>query len=318
MLKKRITILSAAASVFIALLNILSFLFSYHYHALSPFPVYAQESGGLITDDTSSDNSFLTYEHSVEGFKIEYPCSWTKLGYGPIIFFPPEEGDEDINCSENIEQQEQEEEDRTDSCSGKRLLPESPPRTRTKEFEVFVKCSPVYKDMPLKEIFTFENDDPMLSADIEVLDSKPITLKGSNNMPAYMTEYTDANGAIRGMDVHTVSGNKLYELSYKAELSEFSSFLPIVQRMIDSFQIIPVEGVANNNNDGIDATTTITATRTAMTTIQEEQQQEQLSLMHQATPINTLGGGEQEQGSLSHQKYGLMLHHLKHYQIYKK
>jgi hypothetical protein len=28
---------------------------------------------------------------------------------------------------------------------------------------------------------------------------------------------------------------------------------------------------------------------------------EQLSLMHQATPINTLGGGEQEQGSLSHQ-----------------
>ena len=40
---------------------------------------------------------------------------------------------------------------------------------------------------------------------------------------------------LKTMEVWTINGNTAYMISYNADSSDFSNYLPIIQKMIDSF-----------------------------------------------------------------------------------
>jgi serine/threonine-protein kinase len=40
---------------------------------------------------------------------------------------------------------------------------------------------------------------------------------------------------LRTMEVWTINGDKAYMISYNADPSDFSNYLPTIQKMIDSF-----------------------------------------------------------------------------------
>jgi eukaryotic-like serine/threonine-protein kinase len=82
-------------------------------------------------------------------------------------------------------------------------------------------------------------------ADFQLTGSNEITLKGS---PAYMFkyQYTDQLfGKAMAMDIGMTKAGKLYVLTYSAEPAKFYSYLPTIQRMIDSFEI---EGLNSNES----------------------------------------------------------------------
>jgi hypothetical protein len=66
--------------------------------------------------------------------------------------------------------------------------------------------------------------------------SNDTTLAGGNN-PAHKITYTVATG-LKTMAVYTIKGDKAFILEYiTGSEATYSSYLPIAQKMIDSFQI---------------------------------------------------------------------------------
>lgn len=66
--------------------------------------------------------------------------------------------------------------------------------------------------------------------------SKGVVIAG---IPAYKTVYTssDGNTILQTMEIGMIKGDKVYVLTYEAPVQEYSKYLPIIQKMIDSFQI---------------------------------------------------------------------------------
>ena len=74
--------------------------------------------------------------------------------------------------------------------------------------------------------------------DFFTINSKPITLRGD---PAYTLLYTyndPGAGQISAMDIGVKDFNKAYIISYSAQLLEYHTYEPAVQKMIQSFHII--------------------------------------------------------------------------------
>jgi hypothetical protein len=66
------------------------------------------------------------------------------------------------------------------------------------------------------------------------------------NNPAYKIVSTFTNSGLadplhsppfQTMTIWTIKGDKIYTISYSQITSEFSTYLPIIQKMIDSFEI---------------------------------------------------------------------------------
>jgi serine/threonine-protein kinase len=59
------------------------------------------------------------------------------------------------------------------------------------------------------------------------------------NNPAHKIVYThiDQRDIIKQMDIYTIIGSQVYEISYVAEESKFNSYLPLVEQMLDSISI---------------------------------------------------------------------------------
>jgi eukaryotic-like serine/threonine-protein kinase len=82
-------------------------------------------------------------------------------------------------------------------------------------------------------------------ADFQLIGSNAITLKSS---PAYVLKYLYTDqlfGKAMAMDIGMTKAGKLYVLTYSAEPAKFYSYIPTIQRMIDSFQI---EGLNSNES----------------------------------------------------------------------
>jgi serine/threonine-protein kinase len=75
-------------------------------------------------------------------------------------------------------------------------------------------------------------------SDFFVIYSKPITFEGD---PAYVLFYTYTSpvaGKIIAMDIGIKDGNKAYVISYSAEQPEYYTYIPTIEKMIDSFHLI--------------------------------------------------------------------------------
>lgn len=169
-----------------------------------------------ILSNNNSNNSatikpiFSTYENPTYGVKIQYPSNWQKMDfdrhYGnnsfPIAgFIPPSENDSGL--LENL------------MIVVKKLHSQN---TSLKQFVDSLVSS--YKSS-LHEF--------------KLLGLNPLTTPALNS--AYKIEYTHSSDMLmlKTMEVWTINEGMAYMISYNADSSDFSNYLPVIQKMIDSF-----------------------------------------------------------------------------------
>ena len=161
---------------------------------------------------TNTIDTFLTYQNSTEGIKIDYPANWEKVKNASIpqfavLFLSPQENSSDI--------------------FRERLVVQA-------------------VDLPSKNTTLDELVNELVGnlktrlVNFELQDSKPFTIASNNT--AQMLIYTYSNflpdfRMLKSTDVATINGNKAYIITFNAEASKYSSYLPIVQKMIESFEI---------------------------------------------------------------------------------
>ena len=161
---------------------------------------------------TNTIDTFLTYQNSTEGIKIDYPANWEKVKNASIpqfavLFLSPQENSSDI--------------------FRERLVVQA-------------------VDLPSKNTTLDELVNELVGnlktrlVNFELQDSKPFTIASNNT--AQMLIYTYSNflpdfRTLKSTDVATINGNKAYIITFNAEASKYSSYLPIVQKMIESFEI---------------------------------------------------------------------------------
>ena len=71
----------------------------------------------------------------------------------------------------------------------------------------------------------------------EVIESTPINLNGNNAHKIVYTDNSELFGDVKGMLIETIKGDKIYEILYTTEPERYDELLPIIQEMINSFQI---------------------------------------------------------------------------------
>jgi eukaryotic-like serine/threonine-protein kinase len=74
--------------------------------------------------------------------------------------------------------------------------------------------------------------------DVKVLKSTSTTFAGKPAHKIVFSAIDNKEVERKAMQVWTVIGNKAFLITYKAEPDKFSSYLPAIERMIDSFKII--------------------------------------------------------------------------------
>jgi hypothetical protein len=179
---------------------------------ISTSPISSSSSSTSRANITNTIDTFLTYQNSTEGIKIRYPANWEKVKNASIpqfavLFLSPQENSSDI--------------------FRERLVVQA-------------------VDLPSKNTTLDELVNELVGnlktrlVNFELQDSKPFTIASNNS--AQMLIYTYSNflpdfRTLKSMDVATINGNKAYIITYNAEASKYSSYLPIVQKMIESFEI---------------------------------------------------------------------------------
>jgi hypothetical protein len=154
--------------------------------------------------------TFSTYENPVYGVKIQYPSNWQKMDFDrhnsnnslPIAgFIPPSENDSGL--LENL------------MIVVKKLHSQN---TSLKQF--VDSLIPSYKS----KLYNFQ-----------LIELNPLTTPALNS--AYKIEYTHSSDMLmlKTMEVWTIEGGIAYMISYNADSSDFSNYLPTIQKMIDSF-----------------------------------------------------------------------------------
>lgn len=163
------------------------------------------------TNNYSNSTNYLIYENPIFGIKMLYPTDWVK------------------------------QENTSSSNKNSTLI----------DLVTFGPQSNTSSDIPGKLVVKIDN----------ISDIKPITVSEYSNqiigdlrqdfkvaestttlagLPAYEFVYTGAeeNVDLKAMLVLTIKGDRAYIMSYTAEPEVFQSYLPKVQKMIDSFEIL--------------------------------------------------------------------------------
>jgi hypothetical protein len=165
----------------------------------SPSPLPSQTN---VT--TTEANNFLTYDNATLGYRIEYPSNWEQFEqWNSIRFISPFQSSSD-RYREIV----------------------------SVALEPFDNVSMAEWIRNTTNFLNTTSNDFMLSA------SSPTTLAG---FPAHMLEYTYSDpsfGITRTMVISTIPDNQnVYSITYFAKPAEFDNSLPIVQKMINSFQL---------------------------------------------------------------------------------
>jgi serine/threonine protein kinase len=160
--------------------------------------------------DSVLDFSRLTYDATNSGIKIKYPKNWTKEETtnpitGTVVrFSSPKEGAGDP-FQENLSVEIQD-------FSGQPVTEQQYTKEARKQ---------IYQFVPNANIIT------------ELKDQK------SGNSSGYQVVYTGRDGGqkLQRMQMWAVRNNKAYVLTYEAEEQKYLEFLPVAQKMIDSFEV---------------------------------------------------------------------------------
>jgi hypothetical protein len=188
----------------------------------------AQVKSSITTPPPSSSSpstppltsSFQTYENPILGLKIQYPSNWlikerpyNATGNSTIASFlsPPQVAPTTTTASPS-------------GVVADRFVP---------YVDIFVFDS---KNMSLDQLINGSVNHNISNSTISK--SKQITLKGNN--PAHIVEYSVMIAdryLFDRMQVWTKSGSKAFVISYTAEPQSYLTYLPTMQKMIQSLEI---------------------------------------------------------------------------------
>jgi eukaryotic-like serine/threonine-protein kinase len=154
-----------------------------------------------------AQEQFLTYENSELGISIQYPSNWEKL----------------VNLDNFV-------------------TFTAPPETDTRIYPAAlgIKVQELSsQNIPLQEITKVQMSDLKRSnPDLNVLESTSTTIADKPAHKIVFSAIDNKEVERKAMQVWTVIGNKAFLITYKAEPDKFSSYLPTIERMIDSFKVI--------------------------------------------------------------------------------
>jgi serine/threonine-protein kinase len=173
------------------------------------YPTVATKQTVFAQQTTKSTTNFLPYVNSTYGIKLQYPSSWDKEENGTrqdaetdvVTFTPPA-----INSNASL--------------------------------DISIDDISDEKGISLAQYVSGSISDLKQSL-------KSFNLVGltTNNvlvgLPAYKSIYTyvDQNTIFKDMEIGAIKGDKAYILTYEAGMNEYDKYLPIIQQMINSFQI---------------------------------------------------------------------------------
>lgn len=157
------------------------------------------------TVNQTSAVEFLTYENSTLGVKIQYPTGWKLMKVGNLpyltnIFVSPLENNTD----------------------------------RYRE-NAFLKINDVSPNMTLNDFTSIITKTVQNRSDFRILDFGSVTL--SDNPGYRLIGLTRGNQNINVLDEWTIKDGKVYRVAFYLEEGKSKTYLPIAQRMIDSFEI---------------------------------------------------------------------------------
>jgi hypothetical protein len=154
--------------------------------------------------------NLLTYQNSTFGIKIQYPSNWEKQENGTrqdtqtdiVTFLSPV-----INSRANLDVS-------IDDISGEKGI-----------------SLTQYANQNIADLNQSLPDAKLIASN-----TNNVVIAG---LPAYRMVYTSADGntILKTMEIGAMKGDKVYILTYEAAMQEYAKYLPVIQRMIDSFQI---------------------------------------------------------------------------------
>jgi eukaryotic-like serine/threonine-protein kinase len=203
-----------SSSNWVTLASLLLLLFSAMFYIPGYELATAQTKTNLTTMPLASN--VLTYEDSNCGFSVQYPASWQKVEFSNGI----EEG--------------------TRKMVVNFLSPLEGPSDTFREYFLIQSANVTSRDLSLKtftgEQITFLRDS---FPDFNILESNRSTTITSHNAYEIVYTYSDPIiGKAKAMEIWVANGGKVYILSYHADATKYSKYLPTIRKMSDSFGIV--------------------------------------------------------------------------------
>jgi serine/threonine-protein kinase len=161
------------------------------------------------TNSKNNSNNLLTYQNPAYGIKIQYPSDWRVSENGMrdytniVAFYSPLE-----NLSDRV--------------------PEHMTLSRVDYSQ----------NITLDQYNKFLNSTLENIPGVQIIESNPTALAGH---PGYKVVYLSMPSNLpfkfQDMLIWTIIGGKVYNISFNAEAAKYPTFLPTIQKMINSFQI---------------------------------------------------------------------------------
>jgi hypothetical protein len=213
--------------------------------AFKPSPSTVSESGVLRSTVLpiavgNYPNHFLTYENSTYGIKMQYPSSWYKHLGGYKYEFANGTTHDLASFSPFAA-------DQTAAIKSLRLHFHLTPLSESQlrktypagipDFNASLRISIYYPDEKGKTLSQYASEEYGFG--------KLLGLTANNTLgglPAYKSTYASTTSFAspypeRSMHIGAIKGDKVYILSYEAPPNEYDKYMPIVQQMINTFQI---------------------------------------------------------------------------------
>jgi len=176
--------------------------------AIQPDPQSATSNS--TTNATATNAKFLTYENSTLGIKIQYPSNWTKqTAKGGIAFVVLPTWDNN-----------------------------NPEQFLAKLNVTGIMGFP--PNVPLKAMADRVIDGYKHFLRNFQIESYANSTLGSNNAIKIVYRYADPknNSSFMATDIATIKSDRLYVIQYYAQSPKYQNYLPTLQKMVNSFQII--------------------------------------------------------------------------------
>jgi hypothetical protein len=157
----------------------------------------------------NNSNNLLTYQNTVYGIKIQYPSDWRVSENGMrdytniVAFYSPLE-----NLADRVSE------------------------------HLTLSRVDYSQNITLDQYNKFLNSTLKNIPGVQIIESNPIDLAGH---PGYKVVYLSLPSNLpfkfQDMLIWTIIGGKVYNISFNAEAAKYPTFLPTIQKMINSFQI---------------------------------------------------------------------------------
>ena len=161
---------------------------------------------GMASSTIANNNNFLTYHDSTLGIKIEYPAGWIQeLHRGSLVTF----------------------------------LASLESDSNTYPAGLGIKVQNLAsKNISLNEITKVQIKNLTQNhPDFKLIESTGSMLAGNLAHKIVFNATDNKEHERKAMQIWTLKGDKAYLITYKAEPGKYSKYLPIIQKMLDSFQI---------------------------------------------------------------------------------